>query len=76
MPVKSATFHRLLNSAGITLNVPDTTSANESDLEPLDLIDQMHDLAKLGHTPWTISELLDVPYKNVRYWYDVNGYSD
>ena len=76
MPVKSATFHRLLSSAGITSNVPGTTSANENEPEHLDLIDQMHDMAKQGHTPWTISELLGLSYRDVEYWYDINGYRD
>jgi hypothetical protein len=75
MPVKSVTFNRLLHSAGITSNAPATTSAKESEPAHLDLIDQMHELAKLGHTPWTISESLDVPYVSVEYWWYANGYN-
>jgi len=76
MPVKSVTFNRLLHSAGITSNAPAITSAKEKEPVHLDLIDQMHELAKLGHTPWTISELLDLSYKDVEAWYDLNGYRD
>ena len=76
MPVKSVTFNRLLSSAGITSNVPDITLVKESEPAHLDLIDQMHEMAKMGHTPWTISESLDLSYKDVEAWYDLNGYRD
>ena len=42
-----------------------------------DVLDYMHRLAKEAKLdPVLISELTDVPLRNVLYWYMANGYSD
>jgi len=70
-----AAFKTLMSSVGATSTAPDNTkSSDASEPELVDVIDQMHDLAKLGHTPWTISEATGVPYISVEYWYHANGY--
>jgi len=65
----SATFRRLLSSAL-------ATSPHLEKQVGEDTIDWLHRLAKKGLTPHEISELTEVPYVSVEYWYDVNGYRD
>jgi hypothetical protein len=67
-----------MNSADVISNAPDNTEPTDvfEEPEPLDLIDQMHEMAKAGHSPWSISESLDLSYQDVEAWYDLNGYRD
>lgn len=65
----SAMFELLLSSASATLISPKKQFDE-------DTIDWMHRLAKLEMNPVQISEVTNVPLRNVLYWYDLNGYSD
>ena len=63
----SAMFERLLSSASATLNTPEKQLGE-------DTIDWMHRLVQLKMNPVQISELTNVPLRNVLYWYHSNGY--
>lgn len=69
MPPYSAMFDRLLNSASATLNTPEKQFGE-------DTIDWMHRLADMKMNPVQISEVTNVPLRNVVYWYSSNGYGD
>jgi len=58
---------RLLNSARATLNAPEKQYGE-------DTIDWLHRLAKLKYRPQEISDITEIPFANVEYWYYVNGY--
>ena len=63
----SAMYTRLLNSARATLNAPEKQFGE-------DTIDWLHRLAKLNYGPQEISDITEVPFANVEYWYYANGY--
>lgn len=58
------------------VNSVNGTSMLYGQQEHEDIIDYMHRLAKSGLSARRISELTDVPLRNVLYWYQCNGYGD